>query len=88
LYGESTLEIKAGAINEQHYTSYGDSKINSLAVKGRVGIITAYGEGDFSMNASGKIKVTAFGEAKLHYKGNPEISKGLRFGEVEINRLD
>jgi Putative auto-transporter adhesin, head GIN domain len=88
LYGESTLEIKTGTIKEQHYTSYGESKINSLAVTGRNGYIVAYGEAEFTMNASDKIKMTAFGEAKLHYKGDPEIVKGLHFGEVQINKID
>jgi hypothetical protein len=40
------------------------------------------------MNASDKIKMTAFGEAKLHYKGDPEIVKGLQFGEMQIDRID
>lgn len=88
LYGESTLEIKAGTIKEQNYTSYGESTINSIAVNGRTGYITAYGEADFTMNASDKIKVTAFGDAKLHYKGDPEIVKGLHFGEMLIDKLD
>jgi hypothetical protein len=88
LYGESTLEIKAGTIKEQRYTSYGESKINSIAVNGRTGHITSYGEADFTMNASDRIKVTAFGEAKLHYKGDPEIVKGLHIGEMLIDKID
>ncbi|MEP7142020.1 MAG: head GIN domain-containing protein [Ferruginibacter sp.] len=88
LYGESTLEIKAGAIKEQRYTSYGESKINTSAVNGRTGYITAYGEADFIMNASDKIKITAFGEAKLHYKGDPEIVKGIHIGDMQIDKMD
>lgn len=88
LYGESTLEIKTGTIKEQNYTSYGESKINSSAVNGRTGYIIAYGEAEFTMNASDKIKMTAFGEAKLHYKGDPEIVKGLHLGEIQIDKID
>lgn len=88
LYGESELEIKAGSIKEQRYASYGESKINTSAVDGRTGYITAYGEGDFTMNASDKIKITAFGEAKLHYKGDPEIVKGIHIGEMQIDKMD
>ncbi len=88
LYGESTLEIKSGTIKEQRYASYGESKINTIAVNGRTGYITAYGEADFIMNASDKIKMTAFGEAKLHYKGDPEIVKGLHFGEIQIEKIE
>jgi hypothetical protein len=87
LYGDSELEIKSGAIKKQRYTSYGQSKINSLAVKGQTGFITAYGESDFSLNASESIKLTAFGESRLYYKGNPEIVKGLQIGEVRMERL-
>ena len=88
LYGESTLEIKAGTIKEQHYTSYGESKINTIAVNGRTGYIVSYGEADFTLNASDKIKMTAFGESKLHYKGDPEIVKGIHIGTMLIDKMD
>lgn len=88
LYGESTLEIIAGTIKEQHYTSYGESMINTAAVNGRTGYIVSYGEADFTLNASDKIKMTAFGESKLHYKGDPEIVKGLHIGNMLIDKMD
>lgn len=88
LYGESTLEIKSGSIKDQKYTTYGESTINSIAVNGRTGRITAYGESDFTMNVSDKIKVTAFGDARLHYKGDPEIVKGIHIGDVAIDKMD
>ncbi len=88
LYGEIALEIKAGTIKEQHYTSYGESKINTVAVNGRTGYIIAYGDADFTLNASDKIKMTAFGESKLHYKGDPEIVKGLHIGTMLIDKMD
>lgn len=87
MYGESTLDIKQGSIKSQRYTVYGEGTINSLAISGNTGKITAYGEADFSMNVSEAIKVTAFGEAKLHYKGDPTIDKGLHFGEVHIDKV-
>lgn len=88
MYGQSTLEIKSGTIKEQHYTSYGESKINTLAVNGRTGYIVAYGESDFTLNAADKIKMTAFGESKLHYKGDPEIVKGIHIGNMLIDKID
>jgi hypothetical protein len=88
LYGESTLEIKSGTIKEQHYTSYGESKINTIAVNGRSGYIVSYGEADFTLNVSDKIKITAFGESKLHYKGDPEIVKGIHIGNMLIENID
>lgn len=87
-YGESTLDIKAGTIKEQRYTSYGESVINTSATNGRTGKITAYGEADFTMNVSDRIKITAFGDAKLHYKGNPQIDKGLHIGDMVIDKMD
>jgi hypothetical protein len=88
LYGENTLEIKTGTIKEQHYTSYGESKINTAAVNGRSGYVVSYGDSDFTMNAADKIKVTAFGDAKLHYKGDPEIVKGIHIGDMLIDKIN
>ena len=88
LYGETNLIIKAGSIKEQKYTAYGESKINSLAITNNTTKITAYGESSFQINASQEIKLTAFGEAALAYKGNPTITKGLKIGEVKINKID
>ena len=88
LYGESILVIKAGSIKEQKYTAYGESKINSLAINNNTTKITAYGESNFQINASQEIKLTAFGESALAYKGNPTINKGINIGEVKINKVD
>ena len=88
IYGESSLDIKTGTIRDQKYTAYGEGKINSLGITGRVSKLTAYGEADFKMNVSDEIKMVAFGEAKLEYKGNPKITKGLHFGEIHIDKID
>jgi hypothetical protein len=88
IYGESVLEIKSGSIADQKYVSYGESKINSLGIKSNTTKITAYGEADFLVNVSDKIKITAYGDATLGYKGNPEITKGLNIGDVRIDRID
>lgn len=88
LYGESLLEIKAGSVKDQKYTCYGESKVNSLAIDGSTSRVTSYGRADFKINVSDRIKVTSYGEAQLHYKGNPAIEKGLHFGDMVINKLD
>ena len=88
LYGEGTLEIKAGSVKDQKYVCYGEGKINSLAIEGNTSRLTAYGMADFKLNISDRIKITAFGDAKLHYKGNPEIDKGLHFGDMQIDKMD
>ncbi len=87
-YGESSLVIKAGTINSQSYTAYGESSINSLAIKGSYVKIVAYGESDFAVNVSDELKITAFGESKVKYKGNPKISRGIRIGEVTVSQID
>ena len=88
VYGEGSLEIKSGVAKNQKYTSYGEGKINSLAVSGNTGQITAYGEANIRLNVSDEIKITSFGDSKLEYKGNPEISKGLNIGGTQISRID
>ena len=87
-YGECNVTFLSGSVTSQKYTAYGEGKINSLAIIGNSGTITAYGEADFKMNVSDEIKITAFGEAKIHYKGNPVIRKGLNIGEVHIERMN
>ena len=88
IYGESVLDIKSGSIDHQKYTTYGESKINSLGVSSNTARIIAYGESTFQLNTSKEIKITAIGEAKLEYKGNATINKGLHIGEMQIAKLD
>ena len=71
LYGESNLEIKAGTVKDQKYTCYGESKVNGLAINNSTSRVTAYGRAEFKLNVADRIKITSYGEAQLHYKGNP-----------------
>jgi hypothetical protein len=88
IYGESSLEIQSGKVDEQHFTCYGDGKINTTAITGRTGKITSFGDSEFRMNISDRIKITAFGDAKLRYMGNPDIVKGIQIGDVDLRRID
>jgi hypothetical protein len=88
IYGESVLDIKSGSIDHQKYTTYGESKVNSLAVNSNTAKIVSYGESNFQLNTSKEIKITAIGEAKLEYKGNAVVNKGLHIGEMQIAKLD
>lgn len=88
MYGEGTLDIKAGSVNQQYYTCYGEGKINTSGIAGQKAKVIAYGEAQFRVNVSDRIKITSFGEAKLSYMGNPSIVKGLHFGGVDLQRLD
>lgn len=87
-YGESSLVIKAGAVHVQHYTCYGEGKINTTAIAGQEARVTAYGESEFAVNVSDRIKITAFGEARLRYMGTPAIVKGIHVGEMDLKRID
>src|SRR6266487_2648096 len=86
IYGEASLNLKAGSIKEQKYTCYGEGHINSLSIAGSSSRIIAFGEADLRINVSDRIRITAFGDAKLHYKGNPEIVKGIHFGDMIIDK--
>lgn len=88
IYGESTLDIKAGAVDKQYYTCYGEGKINTTAIAGQAAWVTAFGETEFRINVSDRIKITAFGEARLRYMGNPAIVKGIHIGEMDLQKLD
>jgi len=88
IYGESLLEIKAGSIKDQKFVAYGESKINGTEIKNNNTKITVYGESEFNLNVSDEIRITAYGEAEVAYRGNPVISKGINIGEVKFTRLD
>lgn len=87
-YGECKLTFLSGSVSSQKYTAYGEGKINSLAVSGKSSTITAYGEADFTLNVSDEIKMTAFGETRLHYKGDSVLRKVLQIGKAHIERID
>ncbi len=87
IYGASTLEIKKGTIGNQKITAFGESFTNLLGVNNKNTKLKAFGEAEFKINASNRIKLTAFGEARLYYKGDASISKGLNIGEVAISEI-
>ncbi len=88
IYGESSLEIKSGFIRNQKYTVYGDSKVNSLSINNDSTRIIAYGDADIQVNTSKIIKITSYGDAKIAYKGNAIINKGLNIGEMQIKKIE
>jgi hypothetical protein len=88
LYGESSLDIRSGDVNKQHYTCYGDGKINTTAIAGQTAKVTAFGDAEFKVNVSDRIKITAFGDATIRYMGNPAIVKGIHFGDLDLQNLN
>lgn len=88
IYGESAVEIASGSVNRQTYVCYGEGRVNTSAISGGQAKLTAYGEAEFNLNVSDRIKISSFGEARLRYKGNPQIVKGIHFGGVDVARVD
>ena len=88
LYGESTLTIKDGTIETQKITAYGESIINLIAVQNETSRLKAFGESKFIVQSSELIKLTAFGEATLEYRGSAAIKRGLNIGDVTIARIE
>lgn len=87
IYGESILEIQKGNIERHKIISYGESEINSLNTNTKSAKITAYGEGIMQINVIDDLKITAYGEAEILYKGNPTINKGIVIGEATIKKI-
>lgn len=87
IYGESELIIKKGTADNQKLTLYGDSEVLVSNVKSKTAKIIAYGEGEVKVNVTERLKVTAYGEADIYYKGNPKIDKGIVIGEATIQSM-
>lgn len=88
IYGESTFNIENGIVENQKITAYGEGIINLLKVENKTTRLRAYGEAEFKINASEKIKITAYGDASLEYRGKASIQRGIAIGDVEISQID
>lgn len=88
MYGESYLEIKGGKVQFQRYRCYGESEVNAVALDSEESKIAAYGDNHIVVNVSGDLKVTAFGDAKIQYKGNANVNSGLKIGDTVIQKID
>jgi len=88
IYGESYLEIKAGNVNSQRYRCYGKSEVNAIDLESAETKIAAYGDNHIVINVSDKLKVSAFGEAVIQYKGNAKVNSGLKIGETVVQKID
>lgn len=87
LYGASKFTIKEGNINEQKYTVYGEARIKVSKIESKQTKVVAYGAANVKVNASERLKVTSYGEARVYYKGSPKISKGIIIGDTTIEAL-
>ncbi len=87
VYGESYLKIKKGRIDEHKIVAYGECKVHALNIRNKEAKVICYGEGSFQLNVEETLKVTAYGEATVAYKGDPEIRKGVVIGEATIEKI-
>ena len=87
IYGESYLEIAAGSVDRQVYRAYGESEVNTIEMENTSTKITAYGESNFRVNVSDRLKVTCYGETTINYKGDANVDKGIVIGEAEIRKI-
>lgn len=87
IYGESYLEIAAGSVDHQVYRAYGESEVNTFDMENTSTKITAYGESNFRVNVSERLKVTCYGETTINYKGDANVDKGIVIGEAEIRKI-
>lgn len=88
LYGESYLEVKGGNINFQRYRCYGESEVDAVNLLSKETKIAAYGDNHIVVNVSEELKVSAFGDAKIQYKGNAKVNSGLKIGETVVQKID
>jgi len=87
IYGESYLEIQGGDVGRQVYRAYGESEVNTLEMENTSTKITAYGESNFRVKVSNRLKVTCYGETEINYAGDPDIDKGIVIGEAELRKI-
>ncbi|MFV1448843.1 head GIN domain-containing protein [Maribacter sp. HS] len=87
IYGSSYLEIGGGNVARQVFRAYGESEVNTESMVADETKITAYGESNFRVNVVDRLKVTCYGETNVNYTGNPDVDKGLIFGEARIRKI-
>lgn len=87
IYGESYLEIQGGDVGRQVYRAYGESEVNTFDMENTSTKITAYGESNFRVKVSDRLKVTCYGETTINYKGDANVDKGIVIGEAEIRKI-
>lgn len=88
IYGDSFLNIEKGSIKQQKITAYGASTVMATDVVSKDTKITAYGDGSFQFNVTDRIKVDAYGEATILYKGAAQLKKGIVIGESTITKMN
>lgn len=87
VYGPSYLELVSGAVGRQVLRAYGESEVNTIGVQNEETKITAYGESNFRIKVSDRLKVTCYGETTINYEGSPEVDNGIIIGEAKVRKI-
>ena len=86
MYGDNRLEIDGGKSVKQKFLSFGDNEVIARDYEADFTKTTSFGDGDFSFNARDVIKVVAFGDADIQYRGGAYLERGLILGDSDIRR--
>ncbi len=87
IYGSSYLEIGEGNVKRQVFRAYGESEVNTVGMDADETKITAYGESNFRVIVSKRLKVTCYGETNVNYSGDAEVDMGIIIGEAKVRKI-
>jgi len=87
IYGSSYLEIAKGNVGRQVFRAYGESEVNTIGMENGETKITAYGESNFRVKVSDRLKVTCYGETTVNYEGDPDVDNGIIIGETRVRKI-
>src|SRR5690606_33889386 len=88
LYGENKLKIKEGKAKYQKYRLFGDNLVDTRGLRSAYATASIYGENQIKLNSKEALRVNSFGEGRIMYTGNPDVSKRIMIGESEVARID
>lgn len=88
LYGENDLRINGGKAEYQKYRLFGSNRIDTRELKSYSTIANIYGESKLKLTSEDELKISAFGEPQVMYKGNAHVNKRFVIGEAKIERMD
>jgi hypothetical protein len=86
-YGQNDLKIKGGTAEYQKYRLFGENKIDTQALKSFSTITNIYGESKIKLTTQDELRVNSFGESRVSYNGDAQVSKGLIFGRTHIDKI-
>ena len=87
LYGENDLDIDSGIAQVQRYRSFGENRVDTRKVTSRKTKTSIFGEADFNLSVTDKLKISSMGEASITFSGQARVTKGIVLGSSEIRNI-